>query len=135
VRTGPSREVGDRWTAWKPVKLTAENAELRGSTDIARRRYMQVEVVLADDNAVLRGISFSDDSESKPNVDIEWSVEARDGDDLHYDLRIRSSGGKDSAWVKLNQDGPLTSKKFKLDLDTTPATSPATAPARPRPTR
>jgi len=143
VRTGPSREVDDRWTAWKPVKLAAENAELRGSTDLARRRYMQVEVVLADDNAVLRGItafyapenlaplvenidikqpsfSFSDDAESKPNVDIEWSVETRDGDDLLYDLRVRSSGANDSAWVKLNHDGPLTSKKFKLDLDTLP---------------
>jgi hypothetical protein len=145
VRTGPSREVDDRWTPWKPVKLAAENAELRGSADVPRRRYLQLEVVLADEAATLRGItafyapenlaplleqieikqpsfSFSDDTESKPNVDIEWSVEARDGDDLLYDLRIRSaaSAAGDGAWIKLNHDGPLTAKKFKLDLDTLP---------------
>lgn len=139
VRTGPTREVDDRWTNWTAVKLAAENDELRGSADIPRRRYLQLEVTLADDDAVLRGItafyapenlaplvqsinvkqpSFSakDDGESKPEIEIDWTVQDRDKDELLYDVRIRRSG--DDEWVKLNQNGPLSSKKLTVDLDT-----------------
>ncbi|HLT38242.1 MAG TPA: hypothetical protein VK034_18280, partial [Enhygromyxa sp.] len=142
VRTGPTREVDDRWTSWTPVKLAPENDELRGSADIPRRRYLQLEVTLADDAAQLRGItafyapenlaplisavdikqpSFGakDDDESKPEIDIEWTVDARDEDELLYDVRIRRSGDeRAAAWVKLNQSGPLRNKKLTLDLDT-----------------
>ncbi|MFO7565371.1 MAG: hypothetical protein R6X02_22200 [Enhygromyxa sp.] len=139
VRTGPSREVDDRWTSWTPVKLGRENDELRGSADVPRRRYLQLEVTLADQAAQLRGVtafyapenlapliaevnvkqpSFGakDDGESKPEIEIEWTVEDRDQDDMHYDVRIRRAG--DDKWIKLNRTGPLRSKKLTLDLDT-----------------
>ena len=141
VRTGPTREVDDRWSAWKPVKLGRENDELRGSADLPRRRYMQLEVTLADADAELRGItafyspenlapliegieidrpSFSSKSDDEPeaSLTVKWDVEARDEDDLIYDLHIRASGARDDAWIKLNQDGPLSKKELELDLDT-----------------
>lgn len=139
VRTGPTREVDDRWTSWTSVKLASENDELRGSADIPRRRYLQLEVTLADDAAQLRGITAfyapenlaplisaidikqptfgaKDDEESKPEIEIEWTVEDRDEDELLYDVRIRRQG--EDRWVELNQDGPLSNKKLTLDLDT-----------------
>ncbi len=141
VRTGPTREVDERWSSWTTVKLSDQDGEWRGAADIPRRRYMQMEVTLADDAAQLRGItsfyapenlaplleeitikqpSFSagDDDESKPEIEIGWSADARDDDSLLYDLRIRQAGGDDDDWVKLNLDGPLTAKKFTLDLET-----------------
>ncbi len=141
VRTGPTREVDERWSSWTSVKLGRENDELRGSADVPRRRYIQLEVTLADDAAQLRGITafyapenlaplleeieveqpsfaFDDDDESKPELEIRWSVDARDDDNLLYDVRIRRFGGDDDEWVKLNLDGPLSGKKLTLDLDT-----------------
>ncbi len=143
VRTGPTAEVDARWTEWKSISLTRSNNELRGSADLPQRRYLQVEVVLADADAELRDLvvfhapenlsplvekieveppsfSFSDNDETKSTLKIDWEVEAVDGDDMIYDLRIRAEGGSESAWIKLNQDGPLAKKEFSLDLDTLP---------------
>jgi len=141
VRTGPTSEVDDRWSEWKPVKLSREQAELRGSADLPRRRYMQVEVTLADADAELRSVrafyapenlppllesieidrpSFSrtTSEETDASVDIEWEVEARDGDDLIYEVDIRPAGGRDDAWLPLTLDGPISKTKLELDLDT-----------------
>ncbi|PRP94893.1 hypothetical protein [Enhygromyxa salina] len=141
VRSGPTEEVDDRWSAWKPVKLASENGELRGSTDLPQRRYLQVEVALGDDSAELSSItafyapenlaplveeidvkmpsvSSSSDEEPDPTITIEWDAEARDDDDLLYEVAIRRTGTGDDAWVRLNKDGPLTKKEIKLDLDT-----------------
>jgi hypothetical protein len=141
VRTGPSREVDDRWSAWTPVKLTREGLDLTGSADIPRRRYMQVEVTLADADAELRTltafyapenlaplvakievkpvpVSATADDEPAGEIEIEWDVEARDSDELLYDAYIRSGDGKNEDWVKLNTEGPLSKKQLSLDLDT-----------------
>jgi hypothetical protein len=141
VRTGPSREVDDRWSAWTPVKLTRNGLELQGSSDIPRRRYMQVEVTLADADAELRSLTayyapenlaplvakidvkaptFTASSDDEPDggIEIEWDVEARDSDELLYDAYIRPESGGDDEWVKLNTDGPLSKKQLSLDLDT-----------------
>ena len=141
VRTGPTSEVDDRWSEWKPVKLSRENAELRGSTDLPRRRYMQLEVKLADADAELRSVrafyapenlapliesisfdwpnvSRTSSDESAPKLDIEWDVEARDGDDLVYEVDIRSVGGSDDEWLSLTTEGPISKKELELDLDT-----------------
>lgn len=143
VRTGPSAEVDDRWSEWKSISLARSNGELRGSADLPQRRYLQVEVVLADADAELRDLvvfhapenlaplveaidveppsfSFSDDDETKSSIKIDWEVEATDDDEMIYDLRIRPEGEGDGEWIKLNQGGPLDKKEFSLDLDTLP---------------
>jgi hypothetical protein len=143
VRTGPTKEVDDRWSAWTPIKLVREHDELRGAGDLPRRRYLQLEVALVDADAELRGItsfyapenlaplveaikvkqpSFSSDDteESKSELTLEWTVDARDDDDLIYDVHLRPAGGGKDQWVKLNLDGPLTAKKLNVDLDTLP---------------
>lgn len=142
ARTGPTAEVDARWSEWKTISLTRSNDELRGSADLPQRRYLQTEIVLADADAELRMLevfyaaenlsplvekievdqptfTFSDDDESKSTIKIDWEVEATDGDDMIYDLRIRPEGGNEG-WIKLNQAGPLDKKEFSLDLDTLP---------------
>ena len=141
VRTGPTSKVDDRWSEWKSVKLSRENAELRGSADLPRRRYLQAEVVLASDDAHLRSLrafyapenlapllesitidhpNFTRATTEEPDgsLDIEWDVEARDGDDLSFDVDIRALGGGDDEWVVLTQEGPISAKKYELDFDT-----------------
>jgi hypothetical protein len=143
VRTGASAEVDDRWSEWKTISLARSNGELRGSADLPQRRYLQVEVVLADADSELRDLtvfhapenlsplvegidveppsfSFSDDDETNSTVKVSWEVEAGDGDEMIYDLRIRPEGEGDDGWIKLNQAGPLEKKDFTLDLDTLP---------------
>lgn len=145
VRTGPTKEVDGRWGAWKKVSLSrdAGSGDLRGRTDLPKRRYMQVEVGLAD-GAELRGLtafyapenlapmleeitvkaaSFDrdDDEETKAKVTIKWESESRDGDDLVYEAWIRSAeGAGEPAWVSLTQDGPVSKTSVELDLDTLP---------------
>lgn len=142
VRTGPTKEVDDRWSDWTAVKLTREGLDLRGSADLPRRRYIQVEVTLADGDAEFRSlvafyspenlppligsidvkgpnVSTTSDDEPEASVEIEWDADARDGDSLSYDVHVRGTGAGDR-WVKLNTDGPLTKKTAKLDLDTLP---------------
>ncbi|NVB37083.1 hypothetical protein G6O69_04525 [Pseudenhygromyxa sp. WMMC2535] len=150
VRTGPGDEVDERWSDWRKVELGRENDELRGSADLPRRRYMQVEVGLASADAELREltafygpenlapmleevgvkapkVSASSDTESKAELTLEWDSDARDGDDLSYEVWIRStgagtgkgkSGGKEGAWISLTPDGPISKTELELDLDT-----------------
>lgn len=143
ARTGPSKEVDDRWSAWTTIKLGRDQLEWRGSADLPRRRYMQVEVTLASDDAELRELtafyapenlpplleeisvkvpsfSFSDDEETKASATVEWEIEARDSDDLLYEAWIRPEGGGDDEWVSLTQDGPISKSEIKLDLETLP---------------
>jgi hypothetical protein len=142
VRTGPTKEVDDRWTAWTPVKLTREGLDLRGSADLPRRRYLQAEVTLASADAELRSltsyyapenlaplleritvkgpsVSSTADDEPKPTVEIEWDADVRDGDSLIYDVYLRGAAAGDR-WVQLNTDGPLSKKQLELDLSTVP---------------
>jgi hypothetical protein len=141
VRTGPTNEVDDRWSAWKPVKLNSENNELRGAADLPQRRYLQLEVALGDADAELRSVTafyapenlppllkaidvkppvVADGANEEPDasITIEWDVEARDDDDLLYDVDVRPRGGGDDEWVELNKDGPISKTELDLDLDT-----------------
>jgi hypothetical protein len=67
--------------------------------------------------------TFADGSNDEPgsNMTIKWKVDARDDDDLIYDVRIRPEGSSESEWIKLNDDDTLvTAKELKLDLTTMP---------------
>ncbi len=141
VRSGATSEVDDRWSAWRPIALRPENNELRGKGDLPKRRYIQVEVVLADADAELRGVesfyapenlgpvmgrvgvkaqsfSFGDDDETKPKLTVEWESKARDGDSLIYEVWIRPEGGDDGEWVALTEREPTDDTELSLDLDT-----------------
>lgn len=141
ARSGPSEDPDEtRWTAWKPVKLTRDGASRRGTIDVPHRRYLQLEVSLDDADAELRdfkifyapenlppllkevavrGPSFDAEDEDEPDAEatIAWKADARDEDDLIYQVRLREQGDKD--WTRLDEDG-TTKKELSLDLTTVP---------------
>ena len=140
ARTGPSEEVDDRWSDWQTVVLRPENAERRGSTRLDQRRYLQLEIELGDDAELREVVAFyapenlapllekvvvtgpkvdaSSDDEADATMKIEWTAEARDSDELSYEVRIRPVGGRDDDWLRLDRDGPLSKTSLELDLDT-----------------
>ena len=51
---------------------------------------------------------------------IKWKAEARDDDELVYEVRIRPEGGDGSQWIKLGGEAPVTKKELKWDLGSVP---------------
>jgi hypothetical protein len=144
ARSGPSEEPDDRWSEWKKIGLSARGDGLRGSLSaLQRRRYLQLEVTLGNAKSQLRDIEtfyapenlaplltsidldtpkfdIDDDDEPDAETTIKWKVDARDDDDLVYDVRIRPRGGGDDEWIVLTEDGPVSKKELELDLATIP---------------
>ncbi|MEM7153407.1 MAG: hypothetical protein AAF799_11235 [Myxococcota bacterium] len=146
VRTGPSIEPGERWSEWTKVELkSAPGAQYRGDLSKAkRRRYMQLEIGLGSPDAELRELrqfyapenlapllervdvsrpSFDTDSVSEPStkVTIRWKVDARDDDDLIYDVRARPEGTGETQWIPLHKDDErVTKRELSWDLSTVP---------------
>lgn len=145
ARVGPTDEADDRWSDWSTIKLSRGADGLRGSLGgLPHRRYLEVEVTLAEARSELRGLEFfyapenlppllkevavkrpefkgSDKREPASDVTIKWKVDARDNDELIYDVRIRPEGADDSSWVKLTKrNDPQTERELKLDLNTVP---------------
>jgi hypothetical protein len=145
ARVGPTEAHDRQWTEWKKIPLRKGIAGLRGSLGgLPHRRYLELEVSLDARDSELRSIElfyapenlaplltavdidhpkFEDGSDKEPgsNMTIKWKVDARDDDDLVYDVRIRPEGSSDGEWIKLNGDDKLvTAKELKLDLTTMP---------------
>lgn len=145
ARVGPTDEADDRWSDWSTIKLAKGADGLRGSLGgLAHRRYLELEVTLAEGRSELRGLElfyapenlppllkevavkrpeFKKDDKREPasDVTIKWKVDARDNDELIYDVRIRPEGSDDSSWVKLTKtNDPQTERELKLDLNTVP---------------
>lgn len=142
ARTGPTAEPDKRWSAWKNIALVRESTAWRGDlSSLPHRRYLQLEVVLAAPDAELREVAAFyapenlaplltrvevdrpgiDDGETDPKVTISWKVDARDDDDLVYDVRVRPEGTGDDAWMGLTPPGELTTKReLKWDISTVP---------------
>jgi hypothetical protein len=144
ARSGPSEEPDKRWSDWKKVALAAGDGSFRGSlAGLQRRRYVQIEVQLGDKAAMLRDLELfyapenlapvlqsikveapdfdDDDDEPDPKLTIEWKVDARDDDDLVYEVRVRPEGADGSQWIKLHPDDELVTKKeLKWDVTTVP---------------
>lgn len=144
ARSGPSEDPDDRWSEWKKIGLTARGDGLRGAlSSLPRRRYLQLEVSLGSAKTELRNLEIfyapenlaplltsidldppkfdmEDDDEPKAETTIKWKVDARDEDDLVYDVRIRPKGAGNDEWIVLNEDGPVTKKELELDLATIP---------------
>ena len=142
ARSGPGEEVDKRWSEWKTVTLTRSADALRGALAVPGRRYVQLEVGL-EGQAELRDISLfyapenvpplvqsvsvtrpeferSDDAEPESKLTIKWKAEARDDDDLDYEVRIRPEGSGAAEWIKLGDDAPTTKKELKWDLASVP---------------
>lgn len=146
ARVGPSDEPGDRWSEWTKIELATEpGGSFRGDlAGLAQRRYLQIELGLAAADAEVRSIeqfyapenlapllkgvdvsrpSFSRDGSSEPSskVTIRWKVDARDDDDLVYDVRARPEGSGETQWIPLHKDDePVTKKELSWDLSTVP---------------
>jgi hypothetical protein len=143
ARSGPGDEPDKRWSEWKTVTLARSSDALRGALAVPHRRYVQLEVGL-DPGSELRDVSLyyapenlaplvqsvdvakpefdaEDDGEPDPKLTIKWRAEARDDDDLVYEVRIRPEGSTDaSQWIKLGGDAPVTKKELKWDLGSVP---------------
>ena len=142
ARTGPTDEPDKRWTDWKTVALVRDDGALRGSlSSLPHRRYLQLEVGLGAPDVELRAIELFyapenlpplltqvdidrpdlDEAEKDPKVTISWKVDARDDDDLMYDVRVRPEGGSEDEWIGLGpKDELVTKKELKWDISTVP---------------
>ncbi len=146
ARVGPSDEPGDRWSKWTSIKITNEpGGGFRGDLGaLSQRRYLQLEINLEVPDAELRSLeqfyapenlapllknvdvsrpSFDEDASHEPSskVTIRWKVDARDEDDLVYDVRARPEGTGESQWIPLHEnDEPVTKRELSWDLSTVP---------------
>ncbi len=146
ARVGPSDEVDDRWSSWTPITLGNEpGAGFRGTLrTLGRRRYLQIEVGLGSPDAELRSLEqfyapenlaplltnvevqrpeLSEQSDDEPStkVTIRWKVDARDEDELMYDVRARPEGTGETQWIPLHdRDSPVTKRELQWDLSSVP---------------
>lgn len=145
ARVGPTDKPDDRWSDWVNISLSADKDGRRGSlAKLAKRRYVELEVGLDTADSTLRSLEAfyapenlaplltqvsigepkfqkSDEKEPSPSVKIKWKVDARDDDDLLYDVRIRPEGGTSGEWIAVTKNGePVTSLEVNLDLSTVP---------------
>ncbi len=146
ARVGPSDEPDDRWSDWTTIALSRQaGAGFRGDlSPVNRRRYLQLEVGLASPSAEVREFelfyapenlaprltkvnvsrpSFESDTDREPSskVTIRWKVDARDDDELIYDVRARPEGSGETEWIPLHDnDDPVTKRELAWDLTTVP---------------
>lgn len=141
VRTGPSKEIDDRWSRWRKITLSESPVAHSGVVGGERRRYVQFEIELGSAASQLRAIelfygpeniapmlekvsvrppsfSSSDNSEPSSRALVKWRASARDDDPLQYEVKIRPEGGNDDDWVALTTTGPTTKSELGIDLDT-----------------
>jgi|GEM_PF-1102744 len=142
ARSGPGDEPDKRWSEWKTVTLAKQGDALRGALAVPSRRYVQLEVGL-DPVSELRDIALfyapenlaplvqsvdiagpeieaDEDGEPDPKLTIKWKAEARDDDELIYEVRIRPEGSDGTQWIKLGGETPVTKKELKWDLGSVP---------------
>ncbi|WP_143140716.1 hypothetical protein [Nannocystis exedens] len=142
ARSGPSEEPDKRWSEWKPVTLKKEGDALAGALALPTRRFVELEVTLADGGELrdvqlfyapenlaplVAGVDVArpefelgDDDEPEGKLTIKWKAEARDDDDLVYEVRVRPEGTGDKEWISLSGAEPVTKKEYKWDLDSVP---------------
>ncbi len=145
ARVGPTEEPDERWSAWIDIPLRGATDGRRGSLGkLPKRRFLEIEVGLDAADASLRSLEAfyapenlaplvtqvsidapkfktSDEEEPSPKVKIKWDADARDDDELLYDVRIRPEGASEGAWVTITENGePVTDQEVALDLSTVP---------------
>lgn len=146
ARVGPTSEPDERWTEWTPITLATEaGGGMRGTLrDLPRRRHVQIEVALGSPDAELRHLEqfyapenlaplltgvdvdrpeldAEGEREPSPTVTIRWKVEARDEDQLAFDVRARQEGTGETQWIPLHdRDEQVTKRELSWDLSTVP---------------
>ena len=142
ARVGPGDDPDKRWSEWKPVALKREGDALTGALALPLRRFVELEVVLAPGSELrdlqlfyapenlaplVSGVDVTrpdfdldDDDEPDPKLTIKWKAEARDDDDLVYEIRVRPEGGDEKQWISLSGAEPVTKKEYKWDLGSVP---------------
>jgi len=145
ARVGPSDKPDARWTEWKNVTVARSGGAFRGTlAGLPHRRYMQLELALERPDSEVRSVEVfyapenlapllrtielerpkfasGDKSEPSSNVTIKWKADARDEDDLIYDIRVRPEGGGETDWVNLHPAAErVTKRELKWDLTTVP---------------
>ena len=143
ARSGPGDEPDRRWSEWKTVTLTRQGDAFKGTLAVPSRRHVQLEVGIDAAASELRDISLfyapenlaplvqsvavagpeideDEEGEPDPKLTIKWKAEARDDDDLIYEVRIRPEGSDGSQWIKLGGEAPVTKKELKWDLGSVP---------------
>lgn len=142
TRTGPSERIDPRWTAWKPITLRSEGIYQVAPIKARRMRFIQLQVKLASADARLDAVEFfyrpfnlapvmeklsvappkfrkQSDEEPEAMQEIKWSVDARDDDDLQFELSIRAND-EGSGWTQLNRGEPVTEESFELNTQSFP---------------
>lgn len=142
TRSGPSEEIDGRWTPWRTVALKQDGIFRAGSINAKRMRFLQVEVRLDSVTASLDTLEFfyrpfnlapamkeitiaapkfDAESDEAPETmqEVKWSADARDDDDLHFDLAIRPVQSR-SGWTPLNRGEPVTEETFELNTQSFP---------------
>lgn len=142
ARSGPGEEPDKRWSEWKTVTLKKEGDALAGALGLPTRRYVELEVTLAA-GGELRDVKLfyapenlaplvagvdvahpefelNDDDEPDSKLTIKWKAEARDDDDLVYEVRVRPEGTGDKEWISLSGTEQVTKKEYKWDLGSVP---------------
>lgn len=142
ARVGPGDDPDKRWSEWKPVALKREGDALTGALALPLRRFVELEVSLAPGSELrdlqlfyapenlaplVSGVDVArpdfdldDDDEPDPKLTIKWKAEARDDDDLVYEIRVRPEGGDEKQWISLSGAEPVTKKEYKWDLGSVP---------------
>ncbi len=141
ARSGPTDEPDTRWSAWNEVSLHPRRNALRGTITTPHHRYVQVKVGLEDRDSELRELSFYyapenlapritevnidepkfdlDDAEEPSHTSkVKWKADARDDDDLLYEVALRAEG-EPGLGLPLS-DEPTRKKEIVLDRSTVP---------------
>lgn len=146
ARVGPTKDPDERWSEWTPIEIGSEpGAGFRGTLRaLPRRRHVQLEVALGSPDAEIRQVEqfyapenlaplltgvdvdrpeldSTGEREPSPTVTIRWKVEARDEDEMVYDVRARQEGTGETQWIPLHdRDEPVNKKELSWDLSTVP---------------
>lgn len=142
ARVGPSDEPDKRWSEWKTVSLKRDGDALTGALAVPVRRYVELEVTLAP-GSELRDLQLfyapenlaplvssvdiarpefdlDDSDEPDGKLTIKWKADARDDDELVYEVRVRPEGGDEKQWISLSGADPVTKKEYKWDMGSVP---------------
>lgn len=142
TRSGPSERIDARWTPFRSVSLKKDGIFRVGQIAAKRMRFLQVKVSLASPTdrldalevfyrahnlaphmgeITVGGPKFEPESDSEPpsSLEVKWESQARDGDELVYELALRPVR-KGSGWKALNRGETVSEESYELPTSNLP---------------